>query len=70
MKLYHSPGACSLAVHIAMIEAGASFTLEQVDLRAKTLEGGADYLAVSPRGAVPALALDDGAVLTEAVATA
>lgn len=68
MKLYHSPGACSLAVHIALIEAGASFTLEKVDLRAKTLESGADYLAVSPRGAVPALALDDGAVLTEAVA--
>lgn len=68
MKLYYTPGACSLAVHIALIDAGATFTLEKVDLRSKTLEGGADFLQISPRGAVPALALETGEVLTEAVA--
>lgn len=67
MKLYFSPGACSLAPHIALREAGAAVTLEKVDLRAKKTESGADFTAINPKGYVPALALDDGDVLTEGV---
>lgn len=68
MKLYYSPGACSLASHIALREAGAEFALERADIRAKTTETGADFTAISPRGAVPVLVLADGTVLTEGVA--
>jgi len=66
MKLYYAPGASSMAVHIALVEAGVPFDLVAVDLRTKTVAGGGDFLAVSAKGAVPALELDDGAVLTEA----
>src|SRR5438874_13136747 len=65
MKLYFSPGACSLSPHIALLEAGLEFKLERVDLRAKQLESGADFLTINPKGYVPALELKDGAVLTE-----
>ncbi|AUX46509.1 glutathione S-transferase [Sorangium cellulosum] len=65
MKLYYTPGACSLSPHIALRESGLSFELEQVDLKAKKLKDGGDYLAVNPKGYVPALALDSGEVLTE-----
>jgi glutathione S-transferase len=65
LKLYFSPGACSLSPHIALCEGGFTFTTEQVDLRAKTTASGADFLAVNPKGQVPALVLDDGSLLTE-----
>jgi len=68
MKLYYSPGACSLASHITLEEAGVDYTAEKVNLRDKSTEGGADYLKITPRGAVPALDLGNGEVLTEGVA--
>ena len=65
MKLYYSPGACSLSPHIALLEAGLPYDLVKVDVRAKKLENGDDYLAVNPKGQVPALRLDSGEVVTE-----
>ena len=63
--LYYSPGACSQAPHILMHEIGLEHDARRVDLRSKTLEDDSDYLAVNPKGAVPALQLESGEVLTE-----
>ena len=68
MKLYYAPAACSLAVHIALREAGVPFDLARVDLATHTLEDGRDFHEVSPRGYVPLLELDDGRRHTEAAA--
>lgn len=66
MKLYYSPGACSLSPHIVLREAGFSFELQRVDLQAKKLKpGGDDFWAVNPKGQVPVLQLDSGEILTE-----
>ncbi|MGF6427918.1 glutathione S-transferase [Bradyrhizobium elkanii] len=65
MKLYYTPGACSLSPHIALLEAGLPYDLVKVDLRAKKLENGEDFLQVNPKGQVPALALDTGEMVTE-----
>ncbi len=67
MKLYYSPGACSLACRISLHEAGVSAEYAKVDLKAKTVEG-SDYLAINPKGYVPMLVLDDGEKITENVA--
>ena len=64
-KLYYTPGACSLSPHIALREADLPFELVQVDLAEKKLKSGGSFLAVNPKGYVPALGVDDGRVLTE-----
>ena len=68
MKLYYSPAACSLAVHIALREAGVAAELVPVDLARHQLADGSDYLAIQPRGYVPLLELDDGSRHSEASA--
>src|SRR5580698_3953940 len=65
MKLYYFSGACSLSPHIALLEAGLPFTMVKINSKTKKTESGEDYLAVNSKGAVPALQLDDGRVLTE-----
>ena len=65
MKLYYSPGACSLSPHIALAEAGLSADYVKVNLKDKKTEAGDDYLKVNPKGQVPVLGLDGGGVLTE-----
>lgn len=61
MKLYCYPGACSPAPHIVLRELGCAFELERTDIATKRTAGGADFMAVNPKGYVPALAPDDGA---------
>ena len=68
MKLYLTPGACSLADHIALQEAGLVFDRIRVDLETKRTEDGGDYTKINPKGYVPALVLDDEQLLTENVA--
>lgn len=65
MKLYYSPGACSLCPDIVLREAGVAFDLVRVNLQKKQLADGTDFLAVNPKGQVPVLALDDGEMFTE-----
>lgn len=66
MKLYFAPGACSLAVHIALREVGANFDAVSVDLTRHVVADGTDYRSISPRGYVPLLEFDDGSRHTEA----
>jgi glutathione S-transferase len=69
MKLYYAPGACSLASHLALIEAGLAFTIDKADIRNKKTSTGEDFFALTGgKGYVPALQLDDGTVLCEGVA--
>jgi glutathione S-transferase len=65
MKLYYTPGACSQAPHILLLELGLPFEAVRVDLKTRRLATGEDYAAINAKGAVPALELDDGALLTE-----
>jgi glutathione S-transferase len=65
MKLYYSPGACSLSPHIVAREAGIPLELVKVDLGSKTVDVEGDFWGVNPKGYVPALRIDDGQVLTE-----
>lgn len=65
MKLYYSPGACSLSPHIVLREAGLPHELVRVDLKTKKLADGGDYWKINPAGSVPTLQLDNGETLTE-----
>jgi len=65
MKLYYSPGACSLSPHIVASELGIALELEKVDTKTKLTETGANFVEINPKGYVPALVLDNGDVLTE-----
>jgi glutathione S-transferase len=65
MKLFFSPGTCSLHPLITLYETGVPFEAVRVDLRAHRTKEGADYYAINPKGYVPALQLDDGSMLTE-----
>lgn len=65
MKLYYSPGACSLSPHIVLSELGIEAQKVIVDLKTKRMEGGEDFRSVNPRGYVPILQLDNGEILSE-----
>ena len=65
MKLYYSPGACSLSPHIVLHELGLAVDAVKVDLGSKVMDGGGDFRSVNPKGYVPVLQLDDGSLLTE-----
>ena len=65
MKLYFSPGSCSLSPHIVLRETGSDFELEQVNNQEKKTKSGKDYWTVNPKGQVPCLELDNGDKLTE-----
>ncbi len=68
MKLYLTPGVCSLSPHIVLEELGIAHETEAVNLKTKVTASGANYLAINPKGYVPALKLGSGDVLTEGVA--
>lgn len=68
MKLYYSPGACSLSPHIVACELGLDLTLEKVDNATKQTQSGRDFLTITSKGYVPALEFDDGSILTEGTA--
>lgn len=68
MLLYYSPGACSLADHIALLEADRKIDLIKVDLKTHQLEDGRSFFEINPKGYVPVLQLDDGKLLTENIA--
>src|SRR3954465_8537226 len=65
MKLYYSPGACSLSPHIALHEAGLAHELVRVDLKARKTEKGDDFTKINPKGQVPAILVDNGELVTE-----
>ena len=65
MKLFFSPGACSLSPRIALLEAGLPFTTQKVDTKTKQLDGGGDFWAINGKGYVPLLQLDNGEYLSE-----
>src|SRR5258708_15954184 len=65
MKLYFSPGACSLSPHIALLEAGLPLSLVKADTKNKSFEGGGNFLAINSKGYVPAIEIDNGQFLTE-----
>lgn len=68
MKLYYTPGACSMSPHIVLEEAGLAYDTVKVDLKSHVTETGEDYYQINRKGAVPALELDQGGLLTEGVA--
>jgi glutathione S-transferase len=65
MDLYATPMSCSFAVHIAFLESGLPFTIRWVERGNKRLPDGSDYVALVPKGVVPAVKLEDGSILTE-----
>lgn len=65
MKLYYSPGACSLSAHIALHETGLPFEIDRLIKTTKMTVGGEDFMQINPKGYVPTIKLDDGSILTE-----
>jgi glutathione S-transferase len=65
MKLYYTPGACSMAAHIVLAESGLPYSITRVNLKDKTTESGEDYAKINPKGYVPCVRLDNGALIGE-----